>query len=106
MTIDEFFAHVAENGFNGYVPSDRDPLGDAWSRKICDVFDIVAAAADLPHGEFRHSTWLVFQWLYCMLAKCESRTIASPPACRAAGLDIGPDVVSKACELLLASTEI
>ncbi len=101
MTIDEFFAHVQDNGFNGYAPSATDVLCDRWAKKIGEVFDEVAA--DLPHGQFRHAVWLTWQWLYCMIAGAESRVIASPPACRAAGLDIGPEVVSKACELLLKS---
>ncbi len=99
MTTDEFFARVEAEGFNGYEPAKGDVLGDRWAQKIGEVFDEVAAP--LPRDSFRHRVWLTFQWLYCMLAKCESRVIASPPACRAAGLEIGPDVVSKACELLL-----
>lgn len=34
MTIDEFFAHVQEHGFNGYSPGPKDILGDSWARKI------------------------------------------------------------------------
>lgn len=105
MTTDEFFAHVQANGFNGYAPSKADILGDAWARKIGDVFEQVANASALARGEFRHKVWLVWQWLYCELAGCRGKVIASPPACRAAGLVIGEDVVSKACELLLASED-
>ena len=102
MTIDEFFAHVEAHGFNGYAPAPSDVMGDKWSCKIGGEFDRVCT---LPRSDFRHRVWLVFQWLYCLLAKMESRVIASPPACRAAGLEIGGDVVSEACRLLLASTE-
>lgn len=104
MTLDQFFAHVEQHGFNGYTPSKADVLGDCWARKIGEVFDL--AATDLPRSDFRHRVWLVWQWLYCMLAHCESRVIASPPACRAAGLSIDDAVVSKACELLLASEDL
>jgi hypothetical protein len=103
MTIDEFYAHVQEHGFNGYSPSKADVMGDCWARKIGEEFDRVAA--ELPRTQFRHTVWLVWQWLYCELAGMRSRVIASPPAIRAAGIDVGPDVVSKACELLLASAD-
>ncbi len=105
MTTDEFFAHVESHGFSGFSPSPRDPMADCWARTIGDLFERTAEAAKLGRDDFRHRVWLVWQWLYCELAGCRSRVIASPPACRAAGLEIGPDVVSKACELLLLSQD-
>ncbi len=103
-TIDEFFGRVQAEGFNGYSPSKNDVLGDAWSRKIGEVFETVANEADLPR-EKRHTVWLVFQWLYCELAGMRSRIIASPPACRAAGVEINEETVKTACDLLWASQD-
>lgn len=103
MTIDDFFAHVQENGFNGYSPGKGDVLGDRWSAVISDLFERTANAVNLERGEFRHLVWLVWQWLYCEVAGMRSRVIASPPAIRAAGLPLTDNVVSRACELLLES---
>jgi hypothetical protein len=102
MTLDEFFQHVETNGFYGYTPSPKDPLCDAWARKIGEEFDRVAT--DLPPSTFRHTVWLVFNWLYATLAHT-GRYIASPQAMHIAGIDTPPEVISKACELLLASVE-
>ena len=101
MTIDEFFTHVQTEGFNGYTPGRGDPMGDSWAKAVGDEFDRVAGK--MERGEGRHVTWLVFQWLYCLLAGMESRVIASPPAIRAAGIELTDEHVSQACKLLLAS---
>ena len=100
MTIDEFFAHVQSNGFQGYSPGKSDVLGDTWSRRIGELFDRVC---DLPIGNHRHTVWLVWQWLYCELAGMGGRTIASPPAIRACGFLVDDATVSDAVRLLLAS---
>ena len=102
--IDIFFAHVQTHGFQGYSPGKADILGDAWASKIGKVFDEVANAKELT-GERRHRVWLVFQWLYCELAGMRCRIIASPPACRAAGMEINDATVQLACDMLIESQE-
>ena len=103
MTLDEFYEVVQRDGFPGLVPGKNDILGDHWAHAIGEEFDRVAV--DVPPGAFRHQVWLVFQWIYCELAGMRSRIIASPPACRAAGYEVGPDVVDKALRLLIATTK-
>lgn len=105
MTTDDFFAKVKEDGFNGYSPSPKDVMGDAWARKISNVFDSVADAQGVKKEDGRHIVWMLFQWLYCEMAGMRSRVVATPPAIRASGQEITPLHIDTACRLLLASQE-
>lgn len=104
-TIDSFFAHVKEHGFNGYTPHPSDTMGDSWARHIGELFQTVAEAHGLDRNQQWQTASLIFQWLYCQITGMQSRVIASPAAMRAAGYTIDDTDISLAIELLLASQE-